>query len=178
MMEFAELAGIRQSVRSYSGKAVEEEKLMQCIETARLSPSANNSQPWRFVVVDEPELRDRIADAAAGMGMNKFVRQAPVIIAVVLEKQNMLSAVGSVIQDKEYRLLDIGIAASQLCLQAAALGLGTCMVGWFDENKVKRLLGVDKKRRIPLLITLGYSDTPVRQKVRKPFEEIYGRNRY
>ena len=136
MMEFAELAGIRQSVRSYSGKAVEEEKLMQCIETARLSPSANNSQPWRFVVVDEPELRDRIADA------------------------------------------DIGIAANQLCLQAAALGLGTCMVGWFDENKVKRLLGVDKKRRIPLLITLGYSDTPVRQKVRKPFEEIYGRNRY
>ncbi len=112
-MEFAELAGIRQSVRSYSGKAVEEEKLMQCIETARLSPSANNSQPWRFVVVDEPELRDRIADAAAGMGMNKFVRQAPVIIAVVLEKQNMLSAVGSVIQDKEYRLLDIGIAANQ-----------------------------------------------------------------
>lgn len=178
MMEFAELAGIRQSVRSYSGKAVEEEKLMQCIETARLSPSANNSQPWRFVVVDEPELRDRIADAAAGMGMNKFVRQAPVIIAVVLEKQNMLSAVRSVIQDKEYRLLDIGIAANQLCLQAAALGLGTCMVGWFDENKVKRLLGVDKKRRIPLLITLGYSDTPVRQKVRKPFEEIYGRNRY
>lgn len=178
MMEFAELAGIRQSVRSYSGKAVEEEKLMQCIETARLSPSANNSQPWRFVVVDEPELRDRIADAAAGMGMNKLVRQAPVIIAVVLEKQNMLSAVGSVIQDKEYRLLDIGIAANQLCLQAAALGLGTCMVGWFDENKVKRLLGVDKKRRIPLLITLGYSDTPVRQKVRKPFEEIYGRNRY
>ena len=178
MMEFAELAGIRQSVRSYSGKAVEEEKLMQCIETARLSPSANNSQPWRVVVVDEPELRDRIADAAAGMGMNKFVRQAPVIIAVVLEKQNMLSAVGSVIQDKEYRLLDIGIAANQLCLQAAALGLGTCMVGWFDENKVKRLLGVDKKRRIPLLITLGYSDTPVRQKVRKPFEEIYGRNRY
>ena len=178
MMEFAELAGIRQSVRSYSGKAVEEEKLMQCIETARLSPSANNSQPWRFVVVDEPELRDRIADAAAGMGMNKFVRQAPVIIAVVLEKQNMLSAVGSVIQDKEYRLLDIGIAANQLCLQAAALGLGTCMVGWIDENKVKRLLGVDKKRRIPLLITLGYSDTPVRQKVRKPFEEIYGRNRY
>ena len=178
MMEFAELAGIRQSVRSYSGKAVEEEKLMQCIETARLSPSANNSQPWRFVVVDEPELRDRIADAAAGMGMNKFVRQAPVINAVVLEKQNMLSAVGSVIQDKEYRLLDIGIAANQLCLQAAALGLGTCMVGWFDENKVKRLLGVDKKRRIPLLITLGYSDAPVRQKVRKPFEEIYGRNRY
>lgn len=178
MMEFAELAGIRQSVRSYSGKAVEEEKLMQCIETARLSPSANNSQPWRFVVVDEPELRDRIADAAAGMGMNKFVRQAPVIIAVVLEKQNMLSAVGSVIQDKEYRLLDIGIAANQLYLQAAALGLGTCMVGWFDENKVKRLLGVDKKRRIPLLITLGYSDAPVRQKVRKPFEEIYGRNRY
>ena len=178
MMEFAELAGIRQSVRSYSGKAVEEEKLMQCIETARLSPSANNSQPWRFVVVDEPELRDRIADAAAGMGMNKFVRQAPVIIAVVLEKQNMLSAVGSVVQDKEDRLLDIGIAANQLCLQAAALGLGTCMVEWFDENKVKRLLGVDKKRRIPLLITLGYSDTPVRQKVRKPFEEIYGRNRY
>lgn len=95
MMEFAELAGIRQSVRSYSGKAVEEEKLMQCIETARLSPSANNSQPWRFVVVDEPELRDRIGDAAAGMGMNKFVRQAPVIIAVVLENRTCFRPSGA-----------------------------------------------------------------------------------
>lgn len=178
MMDFAELAAMRQSVRNYSDRPVEENKLMQCIETARLSPSANNSQPWKFVVSDEPELRGRIADAAAGMGMNRFVRQAPVIIAVILERQNMLSAAGSVIQDKEYRLLDVGIAANQLCLQAAALGLGTCMVGWFDEKKVRKLLGVGGNRRIPLLITLGYSDAPVREKVRKPLEAIYARNRY
>lgn len=177
-MEFSELAKIRQSTRRYSATPVEEEKLMQCIETARLSPSANNSQPWKFVAVDDLQLRVQVADAASSIGMNGFVREAPVIIAVVLEKNNLLSAAGSVIQNKEYHLLDLGIAVNQLCLQAADLGLSTCIIGWFNEKKVKELLGIAPKRRVPLLITLGYSDAPVRQKVRKPLKEIFSRNKY
>lgn len=177
-MKFSELAETRQSVRKYLGIPVEEEKIIRCIETARLSPSSNNSQPWRFVVVDDPVLKAQVASAAASMGMNGFVNEAPVIIAVVLQKSNILSAAGSVLQDKEYSLLDIGIAVNQLCLQAADLGLSTCIVGWFNESRVRELLGITKKRRIPLLITLGYSDAPLRKKSRKPLEEVYSRNKY
>ena len=177
-MDFSELIKIRQSDRQYSDKAVEKEKLEQCVEAARLSPSANNSQPWKFIVVDNVEIKEQIANCSASMGMNKFTHQSPVIVAVVLEKMNVMSSIGSVIQDKEYSLLDIGIAVNQFCLQAADLGLGTCIIGWFDEKKVKKLLNINKKRRIPLLISVGYSDAPVREKHRKPMNDICSWNVY
>jgi nitroreductase len=177
-MEFSELVKIRQSDRKYSDKPVEKEKIVQCLETARLSPSADNSQPWKFIVVDEPALKDQIAESSASLGMNKFANQAPVIIVVVLEKMKVLTRLGSVIKDKEYSLLDVGIAVNQLCLQATDMGLGTCIIGWFDEKKVKKLLHIDRSKRVPLLITLGYSEAKTRQKIRKPIEEISSWNRY
>jgi nitroreductase len=177
-MDFAELVKSRQSDRKYSGKQVEQEKLAQCLEAARLAPSANNSQPWKFIVVDDSELRYQIADCSASLGMNKFTFQAPVIIAVVLEKQNILSSMGGMIRRKEYRLMDIGIAVSQFCLQATDLGLGSCIIGWFEEKRVKKLLNIDKRKRVPLLITLGYSDSPLRKKTRKSIEEISSWNHY
>jgi len=177
-MEFEKLIKIRQSVRKYLDKPVEREKVEQCIEAARLSPSANNSQPWKFIVVDDIELCKQIALASSTMGLNKFVGQAPVIIAVVLENMNVLSAVASQVQDKKYSLIDIGIAVNQLCLQATELGLATCIVGWFNEDKVKQLLYVPKSKRVPLLITLGYTDLPIRNKTRKSFDDICSWNRY
>jgi nitroreductase len=177
-MDFAELVNSRQSDRKYSGKQVEQEKLAQCLEAARLAPSANNSQPWKFIVVDDSELKYQIADCSASLGMNKFTFQAPVIIAVVLEKQNILSSMGGMIRRKEYRLMDIGIAVSQFCLQATDLGLGSCIIGWFEEKRVKKLLNIDKRKRVPLLITLGYSDSPLRKKTRKSIEEISSWNHY
>ncbi|MDD4646056.1 MAG: nitroreductase family protein [Bacteroidales bacterium] len=177
-MKFSELVKIRQSERKYLDKPVEKEKIGQCLETARLSPSANNSQPWKFVVVDDPELKEQLAGFADSMGMNRFTHQAPVIVAIVLEKMGIASTVGSVIKDKEYSLLDVGIAANQFCLQAADLGLGTCIIGWFDEKKVKELLQIPRNRRVPLLITLGYTDSPARKKIRKPLEVFSSRNRY
>ena len=177
-MNFKELALQRQSVRKYLDKPVEKEKLEQCIETARVSPSAHNSQPWKFIVIDDPQLRTQVGERAVGMGMNKFAPSAPVIIAMVLEKMGTLTSIASVIKDKEFSLLDLGMAANQLCLQAADLGLGTCIIGWFDEKKVKRLLGVDKKKRVPLIITLGYTDAPTRPKIRKSVESICSWNKY
>ena len=177
-MEFSELVKIRQSERKYLDKPVEKEKISQCLETARLSPSANNSQPWKFVVVDDPELKEQLAGFADSMGMNRFTHQAPVIVAIVLEKMGLASTVGSVIKDKEYSLLDVGIAANQFCLQAADLGLGSCIIGWFDEKKVKELLHIDRNKRVPLLISLGYPDSPTRIKIRKPVEVISSWNRY
>lgn len=177
-MEFQELILKRQSDRKYLPTPVEEDKILKCIDAARLSPSACNAQPWTFVVVEEDNLRLEVEKAASGMGMNNFAVQAPVIIAIVLEKPNFTSKIGSVIKDKEYPLIDIGIAANQFCLQAAELGLGTCILGWFDEKKIKKLLNVPSSKRIPILITLGYSDARLRGKTRKPIDKMYKQNKY
>lgn len=176
-MNLYELIQKRQSDRKYDSRPVDRDMVIKCLEAARLAPSACNSQPWKFVVVDEPELLKEMASAAAGMGMNKFAAQAPVIVAVVLEKMNFTASIGSVIKDKEYSLLDVGIAVEHFCLQATELGLGTCILGWFDEKKVKKLLGIGN-RRVPLLITLGYATGEHRQKSRKSLEEISSWNKY
>lgn len=176
-MNLYELIQKRQSDRKYDSRRVDRDMVIKCLESARLAPSACNSQPWKFVVVDEPELLKEMASAAAGMGMNKFAAQAPVIVAVVLEKMNFTASIGSVIKDKEYSLLDVGIAVEHFCLQATELGLGTCILGWFDEKKVKKLLGIGN-RRVPLLITLGYAAGEHRQKSRKSLEEISSWNKY
>lgn len=176
-MDFSELVNKRQSDRKYQQKLVDRTLLVQCLEAARVAPSACNSQPWKFVVVDEPSLVSEMASAAAGMGMNKFAFQAPVIVAVVLEKMNLTARIGSVIKDKEYSLLDVGIAVEHFCLQASELGLGTCILGWFDEKKVRKLLKIER-RRVPLLITVGYPDGPVRKKVRKKLDEMSSWNVY
>ena len=177
-MDFSTLVKVRQSDRRYKPQAVEADKIDLCIEAARLAPSACNSQPWRFIVVDDEALRAEIADAAASMGMNGFVREAPVIVAVVLEKMSLTAAIGSVIRDKEFSLLDVGIAVSHFTLQAADLGLGTCIIGWFNERRVRKSLGIPRGKRIPLLITLGYPEGPTRRKSRKTAAQMSSRNRY
>ncbi|HPV88248.1 MAG TPA: nitroreductase family protein [Bacteroidales bacterium] len=177
-MELKELIKHRQSDRSYTGQEIEKEKIVQCLEAARLAPSANNSQPWKFIVVDDPDLKDRVADCSASLGMNKFTFQAPVLVVVVLEKENILSSIGGKIKDKVFCHYDIGIAVSHFCLQAAELGLGSCIIGWFNEKKVKKLLNINRKRRVPLIISLGYPGAPVRPKKRKSLSEISSWNIY
>jgi nitroreductase len=179
---FLSLVNKRQSVRKYIDKPVEPEKLQRCLEAARLAPSASNSQPWKFVVVEEPELRQKVAKETIGplSTFNNFVPQAPVIVAIVIEKMKVITQIGASIQDREYPLIDIGIAAEHLCLQAAEEGLGTCMLGWFNEKPVKELLNIPKDKRIGLLITLGYApdDYHLRQKIRKKPEETIRFNSY
>ena len=177
-MEFSELIRVRQSDRKYLPQEVEKEKIVKCLEAARLAPSANNSQPWKFIVVNEPELKDKVAALAAGLGMNKWAVQAPVIIAVVLETPGFTTRLGGLLKGKEFRLMDIGMAVEDLCLQAADLGLGTCIMGWFDERKVKKALNIPRSRRVPLLISLGYPDTQTRRKIRKSIKEVTSWNSY
>lgn len=177
-MTYKELLLKRQSDRKYEERAVENDKLEACLEAARLSPSACNSQPWTFVVVNEPEVLQQMRKATADMALNRFIHKVPVIIAVVLEKANFTSSIGSVIKDKEYTLLDLGIAANNFCMQATELGLGTCMIGWFDEKKVKQILNVPTAKRIPLLIAVGYSAAETRKKIRKSIDKIRKYNSY
>ena len=177
-MDFQELVLKRQSTRKYLPDAVDRKLVEKCLEAARLAPSACNSQPWRFIVVDDREKIKVMGEAAAGLGMNGFAAGVPVIVAVVLEKMNFTAKVGSMLKNKDYCMLDVGIAVEHFCLQAAEEGLGTCILGWFDEKKVARLLGIPKGKRIPLLITLGHPDCDIRKKIRKPMEGISSWNRY
>ena len=179
---FLSLINKRQSVRKYIDKPVEPEKLERCLEAARLAPSASNSQPWKFVVVNDPELKAKVAKETIGplSSFNNFIPQAPVIVAIVIEKMNTLTKIGASIQDREYPLIDIGIAAEHFCLQAAEDGLGTCMLGWFNEKPIKELLKIPNDRRIGLLITLGYApeDYHLRKKIRKKPGETISFNIY
>ncbi|HNS16282.1 MAG TPA: nitroreductase family protein [Bacteroidales bacterium] len=182
MVDFLDLILLRQSVRRYSNREVEKEKLMKCLEAARLAPSASNSQPWSFIVVDDPELKDKVAHATytSVVGFNRFALQAPVILAIVLEHPKVITQLAIRVKHKEWSLMDIGIAAEHFCLQAAELGLGTCMLGWFKEKQVKELLGLPAAKTVGLLITLGYpsADDSLRRKKRKPLETVVTFNGY
>ncbi len=170
----------RQSDRAYLDKPVEEEKLQRILEAGRLAPSACNAQPWKFIVVNEPELKNKIADCTSSkvLGMNHFTKQAPIHIVIIEEKANFTSNAGSLIKNKTFPLIDIGITAEHICLQAAAEELGTCMLGWFDEPKVKKLLNIPKAKRVPLIITLGYPAKETREKRRKELNQIISYNTY
>ncbi len=180
-MDFLELVSSRQSSRAFdSERLVEKEKLERIVETARLAPSACNAQPWSFVIVDDPELKNQVADATSSrvLGMNHFTKQAPVHLLLVEEKVNISSGIGGWIKKKDYAQMDLGIVAAHIVLAAQAEGLGTCIVGWFDEDKVKELLHIPSSKRVWLDIVIGYSTQPLRKKSRKPMDKILSYNRY
>ena len=179
-IDFLKIIQQRQSDRAYLNTPIEKEKLDRIIEAARLAPSACNAQPWKYIVIDNPELKNKIADCTSSkvLGMNHFTKQAPVHIVIVEEKANFTSNAGSLIKNKQFPLIDIGITAEHICLQATVEGLGTCMIGWFDESKVKKLLQIPKSKRVPLIITLGYPAGENREKRRKSIQEIISYNTY
>lgn len=177
-MDFLELARSRQSDRAYEKRPVEREKLERILEAACLSPSACNAQPWKFVVVDDPELAVRVGKATAGLGMNKFAKDAPVHILIVEESMNITSFLGSKIKDKYFPLIDIGIAAAHITLAAESEGLGSCILGWFDEKDIKSLVGIPAGKRLLLDIVIGYAAKPKRKKSRKDLEKVVSYNHY
>jgi nitroreductase len=181
-MDFLELVHRRQSVRAYDPtRPVESEKLERCIEAVRLAPSACNAQPWKLVIVDDPELKKKVAEAASAkwIRINHFTKQAQVLVVIVREDPNFTSKLGTVLKDKPYTIMDIGIAAAHFCLQATSEGLGTCIMGWFDETAVKKVLGIPKKKRAELIITLGYpAKEEFRLKIRKGVGEMCSYNVY
>jgi len=178
---FLSLALNRQSVRGYAPTQIEPDKLNRCLEAARIAPSACNAQPWKFIVVDNPDLKAAIAQATSSklLGINHFTLQAPVLIVIVIEKANLTSSIGQVIKDREFPLIDLGITTEHFCLQATSEGLGTCILGWFDEPEVKKLLFIPKSKRVGLIVALGYpASTEIRPKKRKSVEEIVSHNKY
>ena len=171
-MDFMEIVNARQSCRSYDeGREVEREKIEAVLEAARLAPSACNGQPYHFTVC-QGEIAKKVAKATQGMGINKFAPQAPVIIVVSEEPYIKSAAVGAKLKNNDYRSMDIGIAVAYLTAEATAQGLGTCILGWLDGEKIQNLCGITQPVR--LVITLGYPSEAdkLRTKKRKDAQEL------
>ncbi len=174
-MKLIDLVTSRQSTRNYSSTPVPRQMIDQCIDTARLAPSACNSQPWSFIVIDDPELKDTLAHHAfSGIySVSLFAKKAPVIIAAITEQSSYMATLGRFIKGTQYNLIDIGIACEHFILQATELGIGTCWIGWFNERGVKKALSLPRKTKIDVLISVGYSEDPVlREKTRKTLNDI------
>jgi len=175
-MSFLDLVKKRQSCRCYSSRAVKREKIERCLESARLAPSACNSQPWYFIVVDDPELKNKIVKTTFStiIRFNMFTLQAPVMVVVISEPQKLIAFVGSKLRGVPYHLVDIGIAAEHFCLQAIEEGLGSCIIGWFNERKIKSLLKLSKSKKVEFVISLGYpaEGDKLRKKDRKKIDNI------
>jgi nitroreductase len=181
-LKFLELAVKRQSTRKYATKPVEDDALERCIRAARIAPSACNAQPWKFIIVKDPVIKEKVARATFSKiaSFNKFTLDAPILVAVVMEKPNLMSRFGAVVKDIDYFLIDIGIAASHFCLQATEEGLATCMMGWFDEKEIQKTLNIPKNKKIGLMIALGYEEEgyKYRMKIRKKEEKVVSFDSY
>ena len=178
-MDIYDLIEKRQSDRAYdSSRTVEPEKIERIVSAVRLAPSACNSQPWHLIVVDDPEKVKVVAEAMNSMGLNKFATEAPCHILIVQESPNFTARIGGWIKNKHYPLIDCGIAASYLTLAATQEGLGSCIMGWFDEKKLQKLLGIPSSKRILLDVAIGYSTQQHREKVRKDLKDIVSHNKY
>ena len=171
-MEFLQIARMRQSCRHYDeSRKVETEKIISVLEAARLAPSACNGQPYHFTVCQDDAAR-AVASATMGRGMNQFADQAPVMI-VISEMPYVKSAeLGAKVKNNDYRSMDIGIAAAYLTAQAASLGLGTCILGWFDDEQIREICGLEYPVR--LVISMGYPavNDSLRDKKRKDMDEL------
>ena len=171
-MDFLEIANKRQSCRKFdSERVVEEEKLAAVMEAARLAPTACNGQPFHFTVCQGTAAK-KAAKATQGMGMNGFASDAPVMIVISEMPYCRTAAVGSKLKGNDYRSIDIGITAAYLTAEATTQGLDTCILGWLDDEKLRKLC--DLKGAVRLVIALGYAEEgyPLRPKKRKAAKEL------
>lgn len=169
-MDFLEIANARQSNRAYDpGREVEKEKLDAILEAVRLAPSACNGQPYHIAVCTGEHAK-AVAAATQGMGMNKFASQAPVLLVISEMPYVKSAALGAKVKGNDYRSIDIGIAAAYLTAEAAAQGLGTCILGWLDDAEIRKICALEHPVR--LVITLGYAADQPRQKKRKELGEL------
>jgi len=171
-MNFAEIAQERQSCRKYDQtRDVEQQKIDAILHSARLAPSACNGQPYHFTVC-RGEAAKKVAAATKGVGLNGFVEQAPVMIVISEEEYVASAALGARLKHNDYRSIDIGIAAAYITAEAAALGLGSCILGWFDDAAIRVICHLE--RSVRLVICVGYpaADDKLRTKKRKNLSEL------
>ncbi len=173
----------RHSVRKFLDKPVEREKINACLEAARLAPSACNSQPWHYIVMDEPSVKEAFCkEAFSGVyNMSAWAAKAPVLVAVVSDRGNFTSRIGNFFRSTEFFLVDQGISGEHFVLQAWELGLGTCWIGWLNSNKAEKFFKLPKGKKIEHLFAVGYPAPEALTATvhgRKKLEEIASYNQY
>ncbi len=179
-MNFFELARMRRSVRRFKPDPVPLETVEALVRAAAEAPSACNSQPWQFIAIADAALRREVARACTSklLPINRFVESVPMLVVQVGLIPNPASMLGGLIKNKKYVTCDNGIAAAHFCLAAAELGLGTCILGWFDESKIKKILGIPPACRVELVHCVGYPDGEIRKAPRKPFSDVFAVDRF
>ncbi|MBN2309476.1 MAG: nitroreductase family protein [Candidatus Hydrogenedentes bacterium] len=162
-MTFDEIVCARRSVRDYDpGRPVSEEDIRALFEAARLAPSACNSQTWRFIAVTGRERIEALCDhAMRPVVRNKWLRDAPLIIAGCSQLDIVANRVGAAVTGIEYYQIDLGIAMEHIVLKATELGLGTCWIGWFNEDETRRILAIPRRVRVSALLAVGYPREPL-----------------
>ena len=179
MKNFLELAQARQSDRSFEpGRTIESEVLNRIVEAGRLAPSACNGQPWHFTVITDSELLPQVGKATSSLGINRFVKDSSALILITHEPTNITSRFGCGIKDKDFPMRDLGIASAYITLAAEDEGVGSCILGWFDEKKIKQLVGIPEKKRLMLIVALGYAAKPKRKKIRKEWNKVVSFEKY
>lgn len=179
-MDIFEVFDKRYSCRRYTDQKVDIELIDKIIDAARRAPSACNSQPWHFVAVTDPEKVEKIAKATqkGGIGINKFADKVPAFIVIVRENPSVLNRVAKLVSAHDYVPNDIGIASVTMTYAATALGLGSCIMGWFDDKKVCEILNIPKGREPKLIISLGYPDGEGRNPNKRDLDDVRSYNTY
>lgn len=169
----------RRSIRRFLPTPIGRDLVRTCLEAARLAPSAHNVQPWRFIVIDDPDLKEKFA-AAAFSGLysgSKFAARAPVLIVLLMRLDVLTHRVAAGLQKIPYHFLDMGIAGEHIVLQAEELGLATCWMGWFHRGRARKALGLSRRYKIVAVMPLGYAEKrPLNRPPRKTFEQIVSFN--
>ena len=173
-MNLDQILHARRSVRSFDPRPVDPKDIMLILEAARLAPSACNSQTWRFIFITQKEIIAKICrDAMRPVIPNNWLKQAPLLIVGCSQLDVIANRIGGRITGIEYYQIDLGIAMEHMVLKATELGLGTCWIGWFDENRIKQILEIPKKIKVSALLATGYpGDLPVKPRKRKPAGKI------
>jgi nitroreductase len=178
---FRRIVESRRSIRRYLPRPVERDKIEACLEAARLAPSAENAQDWRFLVIDEPGLKARFAEKVfSGLyAVTRFASEAPVLVLLLSRTSFVVHRAGQAVQGIPFQALDAGIAGEHFVLQAEELGLATCWIGWFDVRAARRFFGIPRGYKTLSLISLGYAARrPPNERLRKSLSEIAWWNRF
>ncbi len=157
----------RRSIRKFKNIPVEDKKILQIIEAARLAPSATNRQPWRFIAVKDKGMLAKIAGGTLGV-INKWAKTAPLIIICCSVRKNIITHfLGEIISGVRYHIIDTAIAAEHIVLAAEELGLSSCWIGWFNEKKIKKILNIPENWKVISILAVGYRDERYNPKPQK-----------
>lgn len=166
----------RRSIRKYDSKPVEEEKIMELLEGARLAPSGHNTQPWHFIIVKSQETKEKLAELSHNQ---KWMLTAPVFIVCIADISTRIKDGGDIFLDEntphhelKQVIRDTSIAIEHIVLEAENLGLSTCWVAWFTQEEIRPVLNIPSDKYVVAILTLGYGKEAPQARPRKKLEEI------